>query len=128
MAPEMTRRLFQFSVALALIAAVGGHWTVLQSVAWVGMAVNYSQDASLAVALKKTFDGDHPCRLCVAVKHGKQEEKKRDVFKVETRLDLVCLAPVAYLHPALPFTLLSPPSHSALARGEAPPTPPPRIA
>jgi hypothetical protein len=124
----MARRLSQLFLAIALIAAVGGHWTVLQSVAWVGMAVNYSQDASLAVALKKTFDGEHPCRLCVAVKEGKNQEKKRDSFKVETRLDLVCLAPVAYIHPNLPFTLLSPPPVNALFRGEAPPTPPPRAA
>jgi hypothetical protein len=124
----MARRLTQLLVALALIAAVGGHWAVLQSVAWVGMAVNYSQDASLAVALKKTFDGEHPCRLCVAVKEGKQQEKKREVFKVETRLDLACLPLVAYVHPNLPFTLISPQSDGALPRGEAPPTPPPRVA
>jgi hypothetical protein len=124
----MARRLTQLLVALALVAAVGGHWAVLQSVAWVGMAVNYSQDASLAVALKKTFDGEHPCRLCVAVKEGKQQEKKREVFKVETRLDLVCLPLVAYVHPNLSFTLLSPQVDRALPRGEAPPTPPPRVA
>ena len=124
----MARRLTQLFVATALILAVGGHWAVLQSVAWVGMAVNYSQDASLVVALKKTFDGEHPCRLCVAVKEGKQEENKRAVLKVETKLDLVCLPAVAYLHPVLPFTLLSPSSDPALPRGEAPPTPPPRAA
>lgn len=124
----MTRRLFQFSVALALIAAVGGHWVVLQSVAWVGMAVNYSKTAPLSIALKKTFDGEHPCRLCVVVKEGKQEEQKRAVLKVETKLDFLCLQTPAYLPPVLPVTLLSVPSDTVLPSAEAPPTPPPRSA
>ena len=72
----MARRLFQLCVAAALIIAVGGHWAVLQSVAWVSMAVNYSQTDSIDVALEKTFSGKNPCKLCLAVKKGKQEEKK----------------------------------------------------
>ena len=124
----MARRLFQFSVAAALIIAVGGHWAVLQSVAWVSMAVTYSQTDTLEVALKKTFGGQHPCKLCIAVKEGKQEEQKQPGFKIETKLDFVCLQAVAYVHPALPFTLLSLSSNSALPRTEAPPVPPPRFA
>src|SRR5688572_4277337 len=123
----MARRLFQLSVAFALIAAVGGHWVVLQSVAWVGMAVNFSKTAPLSVALKKTFDGDHPCRLCIVVKEGKQQEQKQAVLKVETKLDLLCLQTVRYLPPALPFTLLSVSSELALPRTETPPVPPPRL-
>ena len=124
----MARRFFQFCVAAALIIAVGGHWAVLQSVAWVSMAVTYSQTDTLEVALKKTFGGQHPCKLCIAVKEGKQEEQKQPVLKVETKLDFVCLQAIAYIHPALPFTLLSPSSEVALPRSEAPPVPPPRIA
>ena len=124
----MARRLFQFSIAAALIIAVGGHWAVLQSVAWVSMAVTYSKTDSLEVALKKTFGGQHPCKLCVAVKEGKQEEQKQPVLKIETKLDFVCLQAIAYVHPALPFTLLSSSSDVALPRTEAPPAPPPRFA
>ena len=124
----MARRLFQFSVAATLVIAVGGHWSVLQSVAWVSMAVTYSQTDSLEIALKKTFGGQHPCKLCIAVKEGKQEEQKQPVLKFETKLDFVCLHAVAYVHPALPFTLVSPSSDVALPRAEAPPVPPPRIA
>jgi hypothetical protein len=124
----MARRLFQFSVAAALIIAVGGHWALLQSVAWVSMAVSYSQTDSWPVALKKTFSGEQPCKLCLAVKEGKQQEQKQSVLKVETKLDLVCLKPLTYVHPALPFILLSPSSDVALPRPEAPPVPPPRFA
>jgi hypothetical protein len=125
---DMARRFFQFFVAAALIIAVGGHWAVLQSVAWVSMAVAYSQTDSWEVALKKTFSGEKPCKLCHAVKEGKQQEQKQSVLKIETKLDFVCLQSIAYLHPALPFTLLSPSSHVALPRAEAPPVPPPRFA
>lgn len=124
----MTRRLFQLSVAFALIAAVGGHWVVLQSVAWVGMAVNYSKTDSFSVAIKKTLDGDHPCRLCLAVKKGKEQEQEQAVLKVEHKLDLLCLHAVAYFPPALPFRLLPLSSDLALPRSEAPPVPPPRSA
>jgi hypothetical protein len=124
----MARRLFQLSVAFALIVAVGGHWAFLQSVAWVSMAVNYSKDAPLEVALKKTFDGRHPCKICIAVKEGKAQEQKSAVLKIETKLEFLCLAQFAYLPPDLPFTLLSPGSDLALPRAEAPPLPPPRLA
>ena len=124
----MARRLFQLCVAAALIIAVGGHWAVLQSVAWVSMAVNYSQTDSIDVALEKTFSGKNPCKLCLAVKEGKQEEKKQDLTKLETKLDLLCLRQFTFIHPALPSYLLPSTSDLALPRGEAPPTPPPRFA
>jgi hypothetical protein len=124
----MARRLFQFLVATALIIAVGGHWAVLQSVAWVTMAVEYSQTDSWEVALKKTFSGEKPCKLCLAVKEGKEQEQRQAVLKVETKLDFVCLKQLAYVHPTLPFILLSPPSDVALPRAETPPVPPPRFA
>jgi hypothetical protein len=123
----MARRLIQFFVVAALIIAVGGHWAVLQSVAWVSMAVTYSQTDSWEVALKKTFSGEKPCKLCLAVKEGKEQEQKQSVLKVETKLDLVCLKPLAYIHPSLPSILLSIPSDVALPRAEAPPLPPPRL-
>ncbi len=53
---------------LALL--VGGHWGMLQVVAWTGMVITYSRDASLGEAVRKTFDGDHPCALCNEVSAG----------------------------------------------------------
>jgi len=122
------RHLFHLTVAAALIVAVGGHWAMLQSVAWVNMVVSYSQQAPLKEAISMTFDGEHPCNLCVAVKKGKQEEQERSVLKVETKLDFVLLVQSTYLPPELPFTLLSSASDIVLPRTEAPPLPPPRFA
>jgi hypothetical protein len=111
-----------------LIVAVGGYWAVLQSVAWVGMAIAYSQEASIGEALKKTFDGQHPCKLCLAVKKGKQAERKHDTLKIQTKLDFVCLQLATFLSPDFPSTLLFFSDEFAGARSETPPTPPPRRA
>jgi hypothetical protein len=36
----------------------------LQSVAWARMLADFSRKDSLAVAVKKTFDGQHGCSMC----------------------------------------------------------------
>ena len=124
----MRRGLFQPGIALMLTLAVGGHWAILQSVAWIGMTISYSQEMTLSVALKKTFDGQHPCKLCNVVKEGKQAERKHDTLKIETKLDFFCLRGAAYHPPDFSFFLLSSFDEFAFARLETPPTPPPRPA
>jgi hypothetical protein len=83
----MARGFIKFAVAMALVLAVGGHWAVLQTAAWVGMVISYSQDAPLKEAVAKTFDGQHPCKLCKAVQAGKTSEQKQASSNVETKLD-----------------------------------------
>ena len=63
----MLPRLGKWVVVFTLVVSTGGHWFALQSVAWVTMAVNFAQTDSFDVALKKTFDGKHPCRICKTV-------------------------------------------------------------
>lgn len=114
--------------ALALLAAVqllGGHWITLQSAAWIGMVVTYSQEDSLGVALKKTFDGEHPCGLCKAVKSGQSEDQKRQSAKVMVKFEAV-LASTDQVYPcfATEMTYGDIEKHS-LARNLTPPTPPP---
>ena len=62
---------------LAVLAMSGGHWALLQSIAWGRMIADYSQQDSLARALTKTFDGKHPCSLCLRIRSGVQQEKQR---------------------------------------------------
>ncbi len=115
-------------VVFSLVVMVGGHWAILQSVAWVGMAFSFAQTASLDVALKKTFDGKNPCSLCKAVDEGKQSERKAGLLKLETKLEL-CLAPCGLLLDAPPLVAVVPgTAETALPRSESPPTPPPRSA
>ena len=70
----MSRAVKAIAVVL-LTLSLGLHWALLQSVAWAGMVVRYSQEDSLSTALAKTFDGRHSCKLCRIVQEGRSAEK-----------------------------------------------------
>lgn len=65
-----------FSIAIALFSLSGGHWALLQSVAWGRMLYAYSNQHSFQAAVGKTFDGKHRCSLCKKIEQAKQREKK----------------------------------------------------
>lgn len=84
----MRSRLLQWSglaaALVALFALLGGHWAVLQSVAWARMLADFSRTESLGTAIAKTFDGDHPCPMCLKIREGcAQEQKPTPVAKWE---------------------------------------------
>lgn len=128
LASTVRTKIGQCLIAFTLICAIGGHWAVLQSVAWFSMVVSYSQDATLAVAFEKTFDGKHPCKLCKVVQQGKKSEQKQASLKVETKLDFLLVRSAVFLDAPMPFVVLPGEPDSAQPRAESPPTPPPRLA
>ena len=74
-------------IFLAMFSIAGGHWAVLQSVAWAGMIVEYSKDSSLGAALTKTFGGKAPCKMCRAIEAGTQKENRLPTtFKAEAKI------------------------------------------
>lgn len=115
-------------IAFSLIITIGGPWAVLQSVAWLGMAITYSEDATLSEALVKTFDGRHPCQLCKIVTAGKQSEQKRASIQNDTKFDFWLGLENASVFAPTPFVVPLIPIDSAPLRAESPPTPPPRLA
>jgi len=125
----MRSRIAKSFVTILLIVAVGGHWTFLQSVAWVKMVMDFSQDAPLSVAVAKTLDGKHPCKLCKFVQHGKATEKKQDAIKSKIKIDQWMPANEALLA-FFDFDDSSnfPAIISSAGRSEDPPVPPPREA
>jgi hypothetical protein len=71
-------KAFRICVVFSLIVSIGAHWAFLQSAAWLGMVVTYTlETGSLNQGISDTFDGNHPCQLCVVVKKGQQEQKKK---------------------------------------------------
>lgn len=51
----------------------------LQVTAWSAMLVGYTQSTgSVAEAISKTFDGQHPCNLCTEVKELASEQTEPD--------------------------------------------------
>ena len=121
-------KLANLMVAFTLVCTIGGHWALPQSLAWLGMLVTYSQEVPLSEALRKTFDGDHPCQMCKAVQQGKKAEQQQASFKFPPKLEF-------YLNrPAVTFLLPDIEKHSTgfelslQPRSDPPPVPPPRRA
>ena len=73
---------------LAMFSIAGGHWAVLQSVAWTGMVIEYSKTSPLGVALEKTFSGKNPCELCHVVTEGREKESRLPAtVKADKKID-----------------------------------------
>jgi hypothetical protein len=88
----MRSRFGIFFGALALLQILGGHWALLQTSAWVGMIVQYSQGAGLKAGIAQTFDGEHPCSVCKAIQDGKkQEQKKTPLLQTELKKEYIAL-------------------------------------
>jgi hypothetical protein len=87
---EMHSRVGILFCSLALLQILGGHWAVLQTGAWVGMIVRYSQQVGLKAGLSQTFDGAHPCPVCKVIQDGKkQEQKKAPLLNAELKKDFL---------------------------------------
>jgi hypothetical protein len=76
----------------ALFLMLGGHWLALQSVAWARMFADFSRTDCFREAVEKTFDGTHPCKMCVGIRKGRQQEereqKKLPLVKTEKSPEL----------------------------------------
>ena len=68
----MLNRLTRWLVMASFLSSLGAHLMVIQTVAWTRMAMSFSRQGSLNASLKKTFDGRHPCALCLKVKKASQ--------------------------------------------------------
>jgi hypothetical protein len=111
-----------------LVLATGGQWFLLQSLAWVQMTVSYAQQDTLTVALEKTFDGKHPCKLCTFVKKGKAAERERQQKTPDIKIDFQLAAESCGLVPPRPIRHFTPFLAPAALDAAAPALPPPRSA
>jgi hypothetical protein len=114
-------------LVVTLTLSLGCHWAILQSAAWVGMVVKYSEEGSFKEAVEKTFDGKHPCKLCKLVREAKDSEKKS-----EAQVDLKKLDFFTTTKTTFHFTKVTGPALSLnvnfSSRFEPPPIPPPLAA
>lgn len=117
------------AVACALYLS-GAHWMVLQVTAWTGMLVARAPQAGVVEAVESTFDGQHPCRMCVAVKEGQKEERKHqpELPALKKLQEVKLIALDVLVVPARIFQGEVRWPHfigSVVSRMDAPPTPPP---
>jgi len=55
----------------------GGHWGLLQVVAWAEMLRSYTQEKGIVQGMKETFDGEHPCPMCCRLAEAREKEEKQ---------------------------------------------------
>lgn len=117
-------------VVIALMVSIGLHTVVIQSAAWVGMAVTYSMEkGSVVEGLSDTFDGAHPCPLCHLAQQteGSTDKKESAPSDLEIKLQLALAESSVFILPApmppdyAPFT-----GRAASHLPQLPATPPPR--
>jgi hypothetical protein len=123
---------------LGCLHLCGGHWGVMQVIAWSNMIVDYSAQDGLIEGAKKTFDGEHPCCMCKAIAEGKkQESQNRGDDKSPTTSQGLVLKECTFerfIDVPAPrgrdlMSLSRPePEFRAESRGTRPPLPPPRLA
>jgi hypothetical protein len=122
--------LRKWTVVLALIISVATPWSLLQSAAWFGMLVRYSQTVPLRDAVEMTFDGNHPCLLCKIVRQGMEDERERkpgaSLSDTKFELALPALAEFAFYPPSQDS--IYPSSNPTGQLPHQPPAPPPRLA
>ena len=77
----MFKRLGKIFLVLALVATLGAHWALLQTVAWTTMLAENlcSHIHSPRKPWTETFDGNHPCEMCKAIAAEKQSEKENRI-------------------------------------------------
>jgi hypothetical protein len=121
-------RLGHGLLIVALLAATGGHWALLQTVAWTNMLADNLQTASLSEALTRTFDGKHPCAMCKGISAAKKSEKKAEFPTLGTKLEFVSERPAFVFSAPADFHLLTALPAALTSWTEAPPTPPPLAA
>jgi hypothetical protein len=123
----MTSRFAAFLCLIAAFQLIGGHWAVLQATAWVGMLVKYSESDGVEVGISKTFDGKHPCDLCLSIAKKKQTEKKEGAQLDGAKIYLLAPAERWALHPPGCSWYLTATSLALSGGSKIPPVPPPRL-
>jgi hypothetical protein len=120
-------RLGQYGLIAAMFCAAGGHWMVLQSVAWGGMFVDYARMTGVVAAMQTTFDGQHPCGLCKEIQKRRGTEQKPDTQVIVQKLELFFVSAPAFVIPERKVWMQIVADDGAQARLEEPLVPPPRV-
>jgi hypothetical protein len=123
---SMFVRFARIPMIIALVAMLGAHWAVLQSIAWTTMLANHLCQQSVAEAVIQTFDGQHPCPLCEAIAAGKKSEKKTEFSGASQKLEFPPAADKIFLIAPVSFRQFSTDNLFAGNRPQKPPFQPPR--
>jgi hypothetical protein len=87
-------RASRYLLIVTWLVSMGGHLAMLQAVAWSNMLADFTARGSFTEAVNKTFDGQHPCAMCKAVKKSKSEDDKKPLLKSEMKMEVALPVPV----------------------------------
>lgn len=90
------------------------------------MLAEYSQQTSLADAVAKTFDGEHPCGLCKKIAGAQRAPKKNATVTLSLKPDLICSLHTVALRPRSSDISFAAFTADPAARVFSPIVPPPR--
>lgn len=126
-------RIARALIVTALVISIGLHWAVLQSAAWMSMAVAYTvRTGSVVEGLSDTFDGEHPCPMCSAIKKATEappsDRQAPTQAAKELKLTLGLVRVPAFIFASFPTAAWSMISMTADSRRDPPQAPPPRVA
>ncbi len=119
----------RLGITAVVCLSLGMHWGVLQGFAWARMLVTFAAERSMLEAVEMTFDGEHPCELCLIAQEGRNqapqqtpqsEQVLKKLFAVLHEAAVAIPAPAADMQPdtmVLPLVGLG---------ANSPETPPPR--
>jgi hypothetical protein len=74
------RRLFKLLAVLAVVWSLGTHWAMVQTAAWVRMAIHHSAETSVTEAVGRVLGGQNPCRICKWVREGRANESRNEAL------------------------------------------------
>lgn len=120
-------RLGHVLLILALLGATGGHWVVLQTIAWADMLATNLQTESLSDAITKTFDGKSPCKMCKQISAGKSAEKKSELPFQMKKLEFVFPRPAGLVFAPQDFRIAPESTFYLESVPHRPSVPPPRF-
>jgi hypothetical protein len=120
------RTLITTATVMVLVLTMGLHWALLQTVAWTGMVIAYSQKNPFPDAVSMTFDGEHLCPMCKAIKQGRAEEKQQEQIAAATKLPLAVIWQAPLFCFEVDHQLIPPINSTFSTRSEAPPKPRPK--
>jgi hypothetical protein len=124
---HISRMFLSCVLAAMMLGLAGGHWAILQTVAWTKMIVVYSRASSVRTAITQTFDGQHPCKMCKLIQKAKQSSKQQELQQPSSRHDTAFFEACAFTFPNPPCSWIAPIADFAFpSRNDPPPVPPPR--
>ncbi len=126
--PRMFRISGMLLICVAFFSLAGGHWAMLQMIAWAQMVRDFSKSVPVVEAIVRTFSGEYPCGMCTRISAERQKEEKTPaVVKVKKNSEICPFSAREILSEpeGSEYSYPNPSEFRLIERFEAPPVPVP---